>query len=66
MSDEKQVKIDTWKAKTALLIIEQCHHTFDEAVSFAESAYENVDGDIEWESPQDCVDAEICEMRANC
>ncbi|PHS61652.1 MAG: hypothetical protein COB12_11985 [Flavobacterium sp.] len=65
MSDA-QIKIDTWKAKTTLLIIEQCHLPLEDAINFSESAYENVAGDIDWESPQDCVDAEILEIRANC
>jgi hypothetical protein len=33
---------------------------------FVEAAFENIDGDIETTSPQDCVDAEIDEMRSNC
>ena len=66
MSKNKQVEIDTWKVKTALLIIEQCHFTFRAAIRFAESAYENISGDIELESPQDCVDAEVDAMKADC
>ena len=63
---EDQVKIDTWKAKATLLIIEQCHFPLEEAINFAEAAYENVGGDIEWDSPQDCVDEEVIQMKANC
>ncbi len=60
-----QVKIDAWKAKAALLIIEQCHFPLVSAINFAEAAYGDIAGDIEGESPQDCVDAEIDAMRAN-
>lgn len=61
-----KVKIDQWKAEAALLIISQCHFSLNDALRFAEAAYDNIDGDIENESPQDCVDAEIDAMRAEC
>jgi hypothetical protein len=60
-----QVKIDAWKAKAALLIIEQCNFSLDDAINFAEAAYENIGGDIDWESPQDCVDEEMLQMKAS-
>jgi hypothetical protein len=55
----KQVTGDAWKAEVALLIIKQNYHSFNDAVQFAEAAFENIAGDIESETPQDCVDAEI-------
>ena len=61
-----QVQIDAWKAETALLVIQQCHFSFEDALSFAEASYSNIDGDIELESPQDCVDAEIDAIRSDC
>lgn len=66
MPVSNQVKIDAWKAEAALLIINQCHLSLEDAISFAESAFENIDGDIDLESPQDCVDAEIDAMRTDC
>ena len=62
---EERVKIDTWKAEASLLIIKQCNFPLSDAINFAEAAYENIDGDIESESPQDCVDSEIEAMRAD-
>jgi hypothetical protein len=62
---KSQLKIDAWKAKAALLIIEQCHFSLDDAINFAEAAYENIGGDIDWDSPQDCVDEEILQMKAS-
>ena len=59
MTIPEQVQIDAWKAETALLIIRQCHFGLEDALCFAEASYSNIDGDIEMESPQDCVDAEI-------
>ncbi len=64
--DAEQLERDTWKAEAVLLIIKQCHYTFDQAVNFAEAALENIDYDIESFSPQDSVDAEIDEMKVNC
>jgi hypothetical protein len=55
----KQVTGDAWKAEVALLIIKQNYYSFNDAVQFAEAAFENIGGDIESETPQDCVDAEI-------
>jgi hypothetical protein len=55
----KQVTGDAWKAEVALLIIKQNYHSLNDAVQFAEAAFENIAGDIESETPQDCVDAEI-------
>jgi hypothetical protein len=62
----EQVRIDSWKAEASLLIIKQCHYPLDAAIRFAEAAFENIYGDIETTSPQDCVDAEIDEMRSSC
>lgn len=58
-----QVRIDSWKAEAALLLIKQCHVSLKEAIEFADAAYKNIGGDIENETPQDCVDAEIEAMR---
>lgn len=66
MTIPEQVQIDAWKAETALLIIRQCHFGLEDALCFAEASYSNIDGDIEMESPQDCVDAEIDAMRSDC
>ena len=62
---EQQVKIDIWKAKAALLYIEQLHAPLESGQSFAEAAYDNIDGDIEDFSPQDAVDEEIDAMRSS-
>jgi hypothetical protein len=62
----EQVRIDSWKAEASLLIIKQCYYPLDAAIQFAEAAFENIDGDIGTTSPQDCIDAEIDEMRSNC
>jgi hypothetical protein len=56
---KKQAVIDAWKAEAALLIIKQCCYSLSDAMQFAEAAFENIAGDIESETPQDCVDAEI-------
>lgn len=58
-ASKKQAVIDAWKAETALLIIKQCYYSLVDAMLFAEAAFENIAGDIESETPQDCVDAEI-------
>ncbi len=60
----EQVKVDAWKAEAALRFIKQCHVSLDDGISFAHASYENINGDIEHESPQDCVDAEIDAMRS--
>lgn len=56
---KKQAVIDAWKVEAALLIIKQCYYSLSDAMHFAEAAFENIAGDIESETPQDCVDAEI-------
>ncbi|MBX2807016.1 MAG: hypothetical protein KTR20_00140 [Cellvibrionaceae bacterium] len=61
----EQVKIDSWKAKAAMLFINQCHVSLADAIEFAHASFENIGGDIDNESPQDCVDAEIDAMRSS-
>ena len=60
------VAIDEWKLECALKAVCQMHFSLEDALSFAEAAYENAEGDIENESPQDYVDAETDYMRGDC
>ena len=65
MTDQGEITI--WKLETAKLYCEQINQSCEvkEAIDFAEACYENINGDILEESPQDCVYAEIDAMRSN-
>lgn len=59
-------EITVWKLETAKLYCKQINldSSVNEAVIFAETCYQDIDGDIENESPQDCIDAEIDAMQS--
>jgi len=65
MTIPKQVLIDTWKAETALLIIQQGHYALADALNFAEASFDNIDGDIETVLPQECIDEEVSAASAD-
>lgn len=50
---------EEWKGETAKLFMQQCGASRDEAINFAQAAYDNIGGDIEFVSPQYCVNAEM-------
>lgn len=52
-----------WKLHAKMLAISQLSYSDEDAEGFAEACYENICGDIDNESPQDCIDAEIDAMR---
>lgn len=63
LSDQKEA---AWLLMTASLACTQLGiNNTDEALDFAKSCYEDIDGDIELESPQDCIDGELDAMRAD-
>lgn len=60
------VAIDEWKLECAIKAVKQIHYSLEDAIAFAEAVYEDINGDIANESPQDCVDGEIDAMRGDC
>ena len=64
MTNESHITV--WKLETAKLYCQQINKESDikEALGFAEASYENISGDIDIDSPQDCIDSEIDAMRS--
>ena len=62
-----QTTIWLWKLETAKRYREQISRDASsiESLKFANACYENISGDIENESPQNCVDNEIDAMQAD-
>jgi hypothetical protein len=61
-----KANITDWKLETARLYCEQINNdsSSKEASNFAEACYDNISGNIDMESPQDCIDSEIDAMRS--
>lgn len=59
-------KVTLFKLETAKLYVEKINNNscVNEAIEFAEAAFEDIEGDIETETPQDCIDGEIDAMRS--